>query len=134
MEQENKITWLNIRLSSDEKNQLRKELKGTTCRKLSELARHKLFAKPITYYTRDQSLDDFMTALQLLQRELNAIGNNFNQAVRKLNGMPLDGNAHQWLSVYQKDNDRMVELVASINHHIKIFAEQWLQNLKRDHR
>lgn len=134
MEQENKITWLNIRLSSDEKNQLRKELIGTTCRKLSELARHKLFAKPITYYTRDQSLDDFMSLLQQLLRELNAVGNNFNQAVRKLNAMPQDGHAQQWLLLYQKDNGHMIELVASINHHIKIFAEQWLQNLKRDHR
>jgi hypothetical protein len=93
-----------------------------------------LFAKPITYYTRDQSLDDFMSLLQQLLRELNAVGNNFNQAVRKLNAMPQDGHAQQWLLLYQKDNGHMIELVASINHHIKIFAEQWLQNLKRDHR
>ncbi|MBS1532561.1 MAG: plasmid mobilization relaxosome protein MobC [Bacteroidetes bacterium] len=133
MEQENKNTWLNIRLSVDEKNRLKKELKGTTCRKLSELARNKLLTKPITYYTRDQSLDDFMAALQLLLRELNAVGNNFNQAVKKLNAMPVDGNVRQWILLYEKDKDRLLELVASIHVHIKIFAEQWLQNLKRDH-
>lgn len=132
MEQENKGTWLNIRLSIAEKNLLKKELKGTTCRKLSELARNKLFAKPITFYTRDQSLDDFMTVLQQLLRELNAFGNNFNQAVKKLNAMPLDGNVKQWLLLYERDKEQVLDQVSSIHNHIKIFAEQWLQNLKRD--
>ena len=32
---------------------------------------------------RNQSLDDFMTEMMQLRSELNSIGNNFNQAVKK---------------------------------------------------
>ena len=56
----------------------------TTCRKLSDYARKFLLGKPKIATTRDQPLDDLMAEAIKLRNELNALGNNFNQAVKKL--------------------------------------------------
>lgn len=43
-----------------------------------------LTGKPVTVYTRSQSIDDLMAELILVKNELSAIGNNFNQTVKRL--------------------------------------------------
>ena len=56
----------------------------TTCRKLSEYARNVLLQKPVIIKFRNQSADDFLDEMILLKNELNAIGNNYNQSVKRL--------------------------------------------------
>jgi hypothetical protein len=55
-----------------------------TDRKLSQYARKVLLAKLITVNQRNQSLDYFMAEMIVLRNELNAIGNNYDQAVKRL--------------------------------------------------
>lgn len=88
----NKTRWLHVRLSEDEYAQVQKAFKKTTCRKLSQYTRNKLLDKHLTTYYRNKSLDDFMAEMILLRNDLNAVGNNFNQAVRKLNSMKVTDN------------------------------------------
>ena len=62
----------------------RREAGTLLARKLSDYARKILLGKPIVATYRNQSLDDFMTEMFVLRNELNAIGNNFNQVVKRL--------------------------------------------------
>jgi hypothetical protein len=83
-EQNNTRTkWLHLRLKPEEYEKLHTDFSKTTCRKLSDYSRKILLGKPITSTCRNQSLDDFMTEMMRLRSELNCIGNNFNQAVKK---------------------------------------------------
>lgn len=52
---------------------------------MSTWARQALLNKTIVTVTRNQSEDDMMAEIIRLRNELNAIGKNFNQAVKKLN-------------------------------------------------
>ena len=57
----------------------------TTCRKLSDYVTEiSCLESLLIVPTRNQSLDDFMAEAIRLRNELNRIGNNFNQAVKKL--------------------------------------------------
>jgi len=128
MEQENnKTEWLHLRLTSDEKSKIEKAFKKTTCRKLSDFARKTLLGKPVVATYRNQSLDDLMAELIKLRSELNAIGNNFNQAVRKLHLLNQTGQLQAWIIRYEADNERLLQSTQSIEQLINKMADLWLQ-------
>lgn len=128
MEQENnKTEWLHLRLTSDEKSKINKAFKKTTCRKLSEYARKILLGKPVVATYRNQSFDDLMTELIKLRLELNAIGNNFNQVVRKLHMFNEKAKLQTWIIRYEADNERLLAHLQSIESYINKMADIWLQ-------
>ena len=53
-------------------------------------------------------MDDLMTELILLKNELSAIGNNFNQAVKRLHTMDDKQGLNYWL--YSMKNTRKISL------------------------
>ena len=124
----NKTKWLHVRLSEDEYNKIQSHFKRTTCRKLSEYTRKKLLDEHVITYYRNQSLDDLMTELMPMRKSQNAVSNNFNQAVRKLNSMRQNDDAAVWIIAWERDEKRLIIQVEEIKNHIQIFAEQWLQN------
>lgn len=128
MEQENnKTEWLHLRLTTDEKSKIEKAFKKTTYRKLSDYARKILLGKPVVATYRNQSLDDLMAELIKLRSELNAIGNNFNQAVRKLHLLNQTGQLQAWIIRYETDNERLLQSTQSIEQLINKMADLWLQ-------
>lgn len=127
-QQNNKNKWLHLRLSEDEYKQIQRQFKKTTCRKVSEYARNKLLERHLTAYYRNQSLDDFMTETIRLREALNMVGNNFNQAVRKLNSMRPDEDVKRWATIYELAKNDAIEMITEIKDRIKIFAEKWLQD------
>lgn len=119
--------WLTLRLSQSEYEQLQAQLKGTTCRKMSQLARRKLLGKPVTVLYRNQSLDEFMAELTRLRRELGSLGNNFNQAVKKLHTLQQLPEFQGWLLVWETERQALLQKVEEIKHRINQFADLWLQ-------
>lgn len=82
--QPNRSRKVTIRFSEKEYDLLLTRSKKSTCRKLSEFLRNHLNNEPITLWHRNESADDFLDIAIGLKNELNAIGNNFNQLVRKI--------------------------------------------------
>ena len=80
----NRIHWLTIRLSDEELKIVTKHFSTTTSKKISTYARNILLKKPVAVIYRNQTADEVLAELVLLKKELNAIGNNFNQTVKKL--------------------------------------------------
>ena len=129
MEEQNKnrTKWLHLRLTTDEHQKIVKEFSKSTCRKISDYARKNLLHKPIIKTYRNESLDDFMTEMIRLRGELNAIGNNFNQAVKKLHTLDKSTDFKHWLVSYELDKKILFNKVDEIKKHIQKFAESWLQ-------
>lgn len=119
--------WLTLRLNDDEFNQLQKRLQETTCRRMSEYTRALLFEKPVTVRQRNQSMDDFMEELILLRSEINAVGNNFNQIVRKINSVKEIPKMDIWLQVAEKYQQSLLERIEGIQKRIDQFSASWLQ-------
>lgn len=65
-------------------NRIKSKFDAAIDRKLNEYARMVLLQKPDIIKQRNQSLDDFMTEIINLRSELNATGNNYNHALKRL--------------------------------------------------
>ena len=89
--------------------------------------RRSLFEKPIVTTYRNQSLDDFMAEAMKLRNELNGIGNNFNQAVKKLHTLYQVAEFRSWLISYEVEKKTLLNKVDEIKNHIQKIAEKWLQ-------
>ena len=98
MKETNKIRskWLTLRLNEDEEKKLLQLYSRTTSSGLSEYARDVLLRAPINVLYRNQTADEFLEEMILLKKELNAIGNNFNQAVHKLHTLDRDAQIKAW--------------------------------------
>ena len=116
-----------VRMNQKDYNKLMSKYSTSTCRKLSEFIGNVLFNKPITIKQRNQSLDDFMTEMIMLRNELNAIGININQSVRKLHSMEQIfeiKNCGILGEIFKKELDEKVE---EIKNKINLISDIWLQ-------
>jgi len=124
---ENRSKWLHIRVTPDEYEKINTRCSKTTCRMVSDYCRKILFSKSITVYRRNQSLDEFMEEMILLRRELNAIGNNFNQAVRKLHTLEECSQFNTWILFQESRQKKLLNHIESIQQTINKISDQWLQ-------
>jgi hypothetical protein len=123
----NLTRWVNVRFSPEEYSKLYNSFKQTSKRKLSEYVRFVLLQKPVTVYTKNISHDKFLTELIHLKRELNAIGNNLNQAVKKLHSLETSAQDYRWLENFERVTSNYLELVQKINSKIVQISDQWSQ-------
>ena len=127
MKTENRKRIVGVRFTIKEYEQIEMKWKESTCRKLSEYVRKIIFNKPIVATYRNKSLDDLMTELIQLKKELNGIGNNFNQAVKKLHTLHQIPEFKQWLEVYETEKTLLLNKVEEIKNVTGKIGEQWLQ-------
>jgi hypothetical protein len=126
-ENSNRTRIIGLRLTPAEYANIKRKWKASTCRKLSDYVRHNLFEKPVTTYYRNQSLDDYMAEMVLLRNELNHIGNNFNQAVKRLNTLNQIAEFRSWLIADEVEKKTLFNKVDEIKKHVQKIAESWLQ-------
>ncbi len=126
-EQTNRSRIIGLRLTPKEYEQVEKKWKASTCRKLSDYVRRSIFEKPIVTTYRNQSFDDFMAEAIKLRNELNGIGNNFNQAVKKLHTLHRIPEFRDWLISYELEKKVLLNKVDEIKNHIQKIGEKWLQ-------
>ena len=88
---------IKVRMNNIELERFEKLIKRTTARNVSEYARNILLAKPVTVKFRNISADAFLHELLGLKKELNSIGNNFNQAVHRLHLLGFIPEFREWI-------------------------------------
>ncbi len=76
---------------------------------------------------RNQSADDFLKQMLELKRELNGIGNNFNQAVHKLHILDKIPEFRVWVNRYDALHQSLVSKVEEIKFRMNQLYEEWLQ-------
>jgi hypothetical protein len=77
--------------------------------------------------TRNKSMDDFMAELILLRSELNAIGNNYNQAVKKLHFIQAIPEFKAWFLINETLQASLLRKVEEIKLRINQFSDKWSQ-------
>ncbi len=123
----NRTRIVGLRLTPDEYAKIEKKWKASTCRKLSDYVRRSLFEKPIVTTYRSSSQDDLMAELTRLRSELNAVGNNFNQAVKKLHTLSQIAEFRSWLIAYEVEKKILSNKVDEVRNNVKKILETWLQ-------
>lgn len=123
----NRTRIIGLRLTPEEFTKIEKKWKASTCRKLSDYVRCCLFDKAIVTTYRSSSQDDLMAELTRLRNELNAVGNNFNQVVRKLHTLSQIPEFRNWLVAYEVEKGILNSKVDEIRNNVKKMLEIWLQ-------
>lgn len=127
-EQKTKRTrWLHLRLTPEEYKIIMVFYLQSTCRKLSEYARMQLIKKPVIGKYRNQSQDDLMSEIIALRNELNAIGNNFNQSVKRLHTLNDFTEFRQWIIRYELDKNTISSKLENLKKSIQKIGELWLR-------
>jgi hypothetical protein len=94
---------------------------------LSEYVRRVLLEKVVTVNQRNQSIDDFMTEMIKLRNKFNAIGNNFNQSVKKLHTLTQLQEFKTWIILNENNQKNLLEKVEKIKSKINQISDKWLQ-------
>jgi MobC-like protein len=126
-EDNNRKRRIYVRLTDKEFTTLESRCKNTTCRSVSDYVRHCLFSRPITTITRDASADEAIMQMSHLNRELNAIGNNFNQLVRKVNATSQAAEVKGLLLLFESQKKVMFSKIDEVKEQLQKLAEKWLQ-------
>ena len=116
-----------VRMNEAEINQLVKFQQKTTEKDTSSYLRKVALQKPVTVKYRNESADDFLLDMLNLKKELNAIGNNFNQAVHKLHILDKIPEFRVWVQQYDGLQKVLVSKVEEIKLRMNQLYEQWLQ-------
>jgi len=119
--------WLNIRVNENEYKKIHDIYKKTTSQSISEYARTILLQKPVTVKYRNQSADEFLSEMITLKNELNAIGNNYNQAVHRLHILDRIPEIKTWLLVHETMYQSFMKKVKEIQMQMNKIHELWLQ-------
>ena len=101
----NRTRIIGLRLTPEEFAKIEKKWQQSTCAKLSDYVRQRLFDKAIIKTYRNLSMDEIMAEMSLLRTELNRIGNNINQIARKANEIN---------SIYAEDVEKLKKENAEI--------------------
>jgi hypothetical protein len=117
--------WISFRVKPEEYDKIHQHLNSTTHRKLSEYARKVLLNKPVTVKYRNESADVIMTAMIQLKNELNPIGNNINQAVKKLHTLNQISEFKLWLIIHEPDIQISIQKIEEIKTKLIQIYEQW---------
>lgn len=116
-----------VRFTDKEYEKINSRFVRTTCRNFSEYLRKILLDKPVQVKQRNQSLDDLMAELIVLRSELNAIGNNYNQVVKRLYTLQSVPELVGWLSLNESARKMLLEKIGEIKSKIYQINDQWLQ-------
>ena len=119
--------FVKTRMNARELNELTRLQQKSTEKDISSYLRKIALQQPVTIRYRNQSADDFLKDMLLLKKDLNGIGNNFNQAVHKLHLLEKIPEFREWI----KQNDLLQRVLVSKLEEIKLrmnqLYEQWLQ-------
>lgn len=119
--------WLNIRVSETELNNIYALCKKTTSQSISEYARNILLKKPVIIKYRNQSADEFLSEIIRLKNELNAIGNNYNQAIHRLHILDRIPQIKAWLLIHEPLYQSFIKKVEAIKTKMNQIYQSWLQ-------
>lgn len=127
--QENEVRkiFVKIRMNEDELRKVKKNQQQTTERNLSNYIRKVSLQKPVIVKYRNETADDFLKDMLQLKKELNAVGNNFNQAVKKLHLIEKIPEFRFWVTHYQGLHQQVAIKIEEIKLRVHQLYEQWLR-------
>src|SRR5690349_706621 len=124
---ETRTLTFKIRFSETELKKIKTGFSNSTCKTLTAYMRKLLLNKPVTTKVRNASLDAFMAEMISLRNELNAIGNNYNQLVKRLHILKDFPDVKNWLLLHESARKILMSKVEEIKSKINSIDDKWLQ-------
>ena len=125
-EQEVRHHFVKMRMNDEEFQQLYRLWKVTTERSLSNYLRKVVLQKPVTVKYRNASADDFLSSMLQLKKDLTIVGNNFNQAVKRLSILEQIPEFKTWLILNESLQRAVAANIEEIKLRIAQLYDEWL--------
>lgn len=119
--------WFKIRVTEEELKKIKTLSRSAISNGVSSYARKILLQKPVMVKYRNGSADDILSEMIRLKKELNAIGNNFNQAVHRLHTLDNIAEIKRWLIQSEMLRQSFMKKVEEIRIAMIQIHEQWSQ-------
>jgi hypothetical protein len=119
--------WFKIRVTEDELKKIKAFSKSASGRGTSNYARNILLQKPVIVKYRNESAHELLSEMIRLKNELNAIGNNFNQAVHRLHTLDKIPEIKLWLLHNEMIKHAFLKKTEEIRLKMIQIHEQWSQ-------
>jgi hypothetical protein len=116
-----------LRFTQPEYDAIKARAGNTTCNKLSQFLRAVLLNQQLTVFTRNRSADDYLELMLAIKSELNAIGNNYNQVVKKLHQLSRVAEIGDWMQIHAREKERFEEKCEALFTLSQKIYGQWLQ-------
>ena len=116
-----------VRLNEKEYEKLTNFRRSSNEKTVSNYLRKVALNQPVTIFYRNASADDFLEEMIGLKRELNAIGNNYNQAVHKLHTLDRIPEFRNWLVSYETVHHQFLAKTDQIITRGNQIYQLWLQ-------
>lgn len=123
----NKTKMIFVRLEEAEYETLISRLKKTTERNLSAYIRKILAGKPMIKSVQNESLREVIVTLSQLQKDLNGIGNNYNQMVKRLHTTDKIPEIKTWMQHYLNERQHILDATKTLKEYLDETAQKWLQ-------
>ena len=118
---------LKVRMNEAELKLVKRQQQKSTERNVSAYVREVAMKKPVFINYRNLSADDFLKDMLALKKELNGIGNNFNQVVHKLHILDKIPEFRNWVHHYEGLHQLLISKVEEIKLRMNQLYEEWLQ-------
>ncbi len=116
-----------MRFTEKEYGSIENKFSNSTSSQLSHYIRQILLGRPVVIKYRNESLDSFMEELINMKQELNAIGNNLNQAVKKLHTLKTIPEFRNWIAKQESIQQEVEQRTKQVEERISKMSEKWLQ-------
>lgn len=126
-EKEVRKHFVKTRMNDEELKRVVELQQKTTEKDVSNYLRKVALQKPVVMAYRNKSADDFLKEMLGLKKQLNGIGNNFNQAVHKLHILDKIPEFRSWLTQYDGLQKLLIGKVEEIRLRMNQVYEQWSQ-------
>lgn len=121
----NRVHRVTVRFTPAEFVPLQKAAAATASGELADYIRRVLFRRKIEAFYRNRSMDDLIQELSLMRRELNAVGNNFNQITKKVNATAGKKEFYFWVEHAASMQLLLQEKIGAIQKITEQFAAEW---------
>lgn len=122
----NRIKWMHLRLSEAEHKLLLRNKSQSTSRNLSQYVRNIIFDKPIVATYRNLSQDDLTIQIAILNRELNALGNNLNQITKRLHTLQTTAEK-DWIKNFSFEAKSILLKIDEVKEVVYKISRSWLR-------
>ncbi len=116
-----------VRITPEEFAGLQEKFRTSTHRVFSGYIRDLIHQRPVTTRYRNQSLDEFIPVALTLKNELQTIGRNFNQAVRRINNLPQAGDLKDSLEYFAAEQFAVQQKTEEIKNCLIKIYDLWSQ-------
>ena len=122
------IRCIYVGLKLEEYAKIELQYKASTCRNKSEYIRNLIYNRPITILYRNQSLDNLIEEMVILNNEINAIKNDLSKTLEILHIHKDSLEFKKLLQDVEQSMGSLYKKMDEIKNQIEKITDKWLQS------